>query len=253
MTSPVAAAKQQLRRLLKQRLSQVSQESILAQSNTIFETLKSFKPYQDARRISIYLSMPAAEVQTDAIVRHALAAGKQVFVPYLHRSSLDEPGTPARVMDMVQLRDVRDYDGLERDSWGIPSIDPATVHTRRRILGGGGGGPDGQQATLDLILMPGVAFDTDERGCVRRLGHGKGFYDFFLNRYLATKPHDEAGGEHVLRFYGLALKEQLLDPMADEPVPMGQFDRKLHGLILGNGEIKLSPDAEAVEEAVSES
>ncbi|KAK1256217.1 hypothetical protein MKX07_008476 [Trichoderma sp. CBMAI-0711] len=258
MTSPVAAAKQQLRRLLKQRLSQVSQESILAQSNTIFETLKSFKPYQDARRISIYLSMPAAEIQTDAIVRHALTSGKQVFVPYLHKSPLDEPGTPARVMDMVQLRDVRDYDGLQRDSWGIPSIDPATVHLRQRILGGGGGGgpddaQDSEQATtLDLILMPGVAFDTDERGCVRRLGHGKGFYDFFLNRYLATKPHDEAGGEHVLRFYGLALKEQLLDPMADEPVPMGQFDRKLHGLILGNGEIKLSPDAEAVE-AVSES
>ncbi|KAL7806337.1 5-formyltetrahydrofolate cyclo-ligase [Trichoderma gracile] len=252
MTSPVAAAKQQLRRLLKQRLSQVSQESINAQSNTIFETLKSFKPYQDARRISIYLSMPAAEIQTDAIVRHALSSGKQVFVPYLHKSPLDEPGTPARVMDMVQLRDVRDYDGLQRDSWGIPSIDPATVHLRRRILGGGPDAQKAEQATLDLILMPGVAFDTDERGCVRRLGHGKGFYDFFLNRYLATKPHDEAGGEHVLRFYGLALKEQLLDPMADEPVPMGQFDRKLHGLILGNGEIKLSPDAEAVE-AVSES
>ncbi|TFB03439.1 hypothetical protein CCMA1212_004425 [Trichoderma ghanense] len=252
MTSPVAAAKQQLRRLLKQRLSQVSQESILAQSNTIFETLKSFKPYQDARRISIYLSMPAAEIQTDAIVRHALNSGKQVFVPYLHKSPLDEPGTPARVMDMVQLRDVRDYDGLERDSWGIPSIDPATVHLRQRILGGGGGPDAHKSETLDLILMPGVAFDTDERGCVRRLGHGKGFYDFFLNRYLATKPHDEAGGEHVLRFYGLALKEQLLDPMADEPVPMGQFDRKLHGLILGNGEIKLSPDAEAVE-APSES
>ncbi|KAH0496868.1 hypothetical protein TgHK011_004212 [Trichoderma gracile] len=236
MTSPVAAAKQQLRRLLKQRLSQVSQESINAQSNTIFETLKSFKPYQDARRISIYLSMPAAEIQTDAIVRHALSSGKQVFVPYLHKSPLDEPGTPARVMDMVQLRDVRDYDGLQRDSWGIPSIDPATVHLRRRILGGGGGtdAQKAEQATLDLILMPGVAFDTDERG------------------YLATKPHDEAGGEHVLRFYGLALKEQLLDPMADEPVPMGKFDRKLHGLILGNGEIKLSPDAEAVE-AVSES
>ncbi|KAL6881237.1 5-formyltetrahydrofolate cyclo-ligase [Trichoderma novae-zelandiae] len=248
MASPVAAAKQQLRRLLKQRLSQVSHDSVLAQSNAIFETLKSFKPYQDARRISIYLSMPAAEVQTDAIVRHALSSGKQVFVPYLHKSPLDEPGTPARVMDMVQLRDVHDYDGLQRDSWGIPSIDPATVHLRRRILGG----PDANQsdrATLDLILMPGVAFDTDERGCVRRLGHGKGFYDFFLNRYLATKPHDEAGGEHVLRFYGLALKEQLLDPMADEPVPMGQFDRKLHGLILGNGEIKLSPDAESVSES----
>ncbi|EHK22192.1 uncharacterized protein TRIVIDRAFT_28011 [Trichoderma virens Gv29-8] len=243
MASPLATAKQQLRRLLKQRLSKVSQDSVLAQSSTIFETLKTFKPYQDANRISVYLSMPSGEIQTDAIVRHALNSGKQVFVPYLHKSPLDEPGTPARVMDMVQLQDVQDYDRLQRDSWGIPSIDPATVHLRQRILGG----PDvhkSDQSTLDLILMPGVAFDTDDAGHVRRLGHGKGFYDFFLNRYLATKPHDEVGNGHGLRFYGLALTEQLLNPETDEPVPMGQYDRKLHGLILGNGEIKLSPDAQ---------
>lgn len=149
-------------------------------------------------------------------------------------------------MDMVQLQDVQDYDGLQRDSWGIPSIDPATVHLRQRILGG----PDvhkSDQSTLDLILMPGVAFDTDAAGSVRRLGHGKGFYDFFLNRYLAAKPHDEAGNDGpVLRFYGLALTEQLLNPETDEPVPMGQYDRKLHGLILGNGEIKLSPDIQTI-------
>ncbi|KAK0764239.1 hypothetical protein N5P37_003636 [Trichoderma harzianum] len=246
MASPLATAKQQLRRLLKQRLSKVSQDSVLSQSSTIFETLKTFKPYQDANRISVYLSMPVGEIQTDAIVRHALNSGKQVFVPYLHKSPLDEPGTPARVMDMVQLQDVQDYDGLQRDSWGIPSIDPATVHLRQRILGG----PDvhkSDQSTLDLILMPGVAFDTDSAGSVRRLGHGKGFYDFFLNRYLAAKPHDEAGNDGpVLRFYGLALTEQLLNPETDEPVPMGQYDRKLHGLILGNGEIKLSPDIQTI-------
>ncbi|KAM0448939.1 hypothetical protein ACHAO4_008166 [Trichoderma viride] len=247
MASPVAAAKQQLRRLIKQRLSSVSQESVLSQSRTIFETLKNFKPYQDANRISVYLSMPVGEIQTDAIVRHALNSGKQVFVPYLHKSPLDEPGTPARVMDMVQLQDVQDYDGLQRDSWGIPSIDPATVHQRQRILGGSDVlKPD--QSTLDLILMPGVAFDTDDRGSVRRLGHGKGFYDFFLNRYLAAKPHDEgeASSGPMLRFYGLALTEQLLDPIKDEPVPMGQYDRKLHGLILGDGQVKLSPDIQSV-------
>lgn len=148
-------------------------------------------------------------------------------------------------MDMVQLRDVQDYNRLQRDSWGIPSIDPATVHLRQRIFGE----PDvhkSDQSTLDLILMPGVAFDTDDAGCVRRLGHGKGFYDFFLNRYLAAKPHGEAGNGPALRFYGLALTEQLLNPVTDEPVPMGQYDRKLHGLILGNGEVKLSPDAQSI-------
>ncbi|GAB0133752.1 hypothetical protein EsDP_00002149 [Epichloe bromicola] len=239
MASPLTAAKQQLRSLVKQRLSSVPAESITAQSRKIFESLKSLEPYLDAKRISIYLSMPSGEIQTDAIVRHALASGKQVFVPYLHASPLDAPNTPARVMDMVHLKDVQDYESLKLDRWGIPSIDPATVHERERILDG----PDAQrsdQAGLDLMLLPGVAFDFDESGAVRRLGHGRGFYDFFMNRYSAKmmSPDNEA---RPTQFFGLALIEQLLSGGPGEQVPMGQYDRRLHGLVLGNGQIKESP------------
>lgn len=184
--------------------------------------------------------MPTAEVQTDAIVRHALAAGKQVFVPYLHKSPFDTPGTPARVMDMVHLENVQDYENLKLDRWGIPSIDPATVYQRQRILGG----PDAQhseQATLDLVLMPGVAFDMDESGSLRRLGHGKGFYDFFLNRYVAKAEAKHILDEKPLLLYGLALTEQFILPSDGHAVPTGQYDRGLHGLLLGNGEIKAAP------------
>ncbi|PNY28039.1 5-formyltetrahydrofolate cyclo-ligase [Tolypocladium capitatum] len=237
MAASLTAAKQQLRSLMKQRLSGVPQDSVLAQSRKIFESLKDFAPYQDAARISIYLSMPAAEVQTDALVRHALDAGKQVFVPYLHRSPLETSSTPARLMDMVLLKSIQDYEGLKLDRWGIPSIDPATVHDRQRILGG----PDvhgSDMSTLDLMLMPGVAFDFDETGSVRRLGHGKGFYDYFLTRYLARM--DPSGGSldrPPLRLYGLALTEQLLSASSGELVPAGSHDRSLHGLVLGSGEI----------------
>lgn len=180
--------------------------------------------------------MPAAEVQTDAIVRHALAAGKQVFVPYLHKSPLQTPDTPARVMDMVHLRSVQDYEALQRDRWGIPSIDPATVDSRERILGSPGTAGAGT-ATIDLMLLPGVAFDVDDIGRVRRLGHGKGFYDFFLNRYLARQglPPSE---DTSLQLYALGLTEQLLSPESGYEVPVGPLDRCLHGLVLGNGEIK---------------
>ncbi|CAI6090048.1 hypothetical protein V2G26_006494 [Clonostachys chloroleuca] len=230
-SSATKAAKQQLRKLMKEKLSTVSQESVRLQSRQIFESLQDFQPYKDARRVSIYLSMPAAEIQTDAIVRHALREGKQVFVPYLHKSPLETPDTPARVMDMVHLKNLQDYDSLKRDSWGIPSIDPATVHERQRILGGPGV-HHSDKSTLDLILVPGVAFDTDEAGAIRRLGHGKGFYDFFLNRYM------EKAGENTLRLYGLALTEQFIPDSSELSVPIGQYDRKLHGLVLGNGEIK---------------
>lgn len=187
----------------------------------------------DAGRISVFLSMPSAEVQTDDIVRHALDSGKQVFVPYLHKSPfLSNPDMPARVMDMVRLKDVHDYESLKRDKWGIPSIDPATVHERQRILGG----PDTQHSdltTLDLILMPGVAFDiAPNSNDVRRLGHGRGFYDLFLERYAEKLKQSDAKRPSVL-LYGLGLKEQFLSS-ATEEVPVGPYDQPLHGLILGD-------------------
>lgn len=182
--------------------------------------------------------MPTAEVQTDAIVRHALASGKQVFVPYLHKSPLvTAPAvTPARVMDMVRLDDIHDYESLKRDKWGIPSIDPTTVHQRQRILGGSDA-HHSDQATLDLILMPGVAFDLGPKSNeIRRLGHGRGFYDFFLERYAEKLNTLDRQRPSVL-LYGLGLKEQFLSSATDE-VPVGPYDQPLHGLILGNGDIK---------------
>lgn len=220
---------------MKRTLSELSPEAVGNQSSRIFTSLQAFKPYQDARRISIYLSMPGSEVQTDPIVRHALDMGKQVFVPYLHRSPLETPDTPARIMDMVHLRSIQDYENLKRDRWGIPSVDPATVHERQRILGG----PDAfhsDKSTLDLVLVPGVAFDVEDSGHVRRLGHGKGFYDFFINRYL-TRAGDHGIDDTSLQLYGLALSEQLLPASSEEKIPIGRYDRKLHGLLVGDGKV----------------
>lgn len=196
----------------------------------------------DANRISVFLSMPSAEVQTDEIVRHALALGKQVFVPYLHKSpfpsSPDRP-MPARVMDMVRLNNVQDYESLKRDKWGIPSIDPATVQERHRILGTSDRKPS-DQPLLDLILMPGVAFDLAPNSReIRRLGHGRGFYDLFLERYAERLEQLHVKGPSVL-LYGLGLKEQFLSSATDE-VPVGPYDQPLHGLILGDGKTVL-PD-----------
>ncbi|KAF3767622.1 nagb/rpia/CoA transferase-like protein [Cryphonectria parasitica EP155] len=234
MNAALFAAKQQLRSAMKQRLASLPQESIKEQSHTIHKALLGFKPYVDASRISVFLSMPSAEVQTDEVVRHALASGKHVFVPYLHKSPLpSNPDIPSRVMDMVRLKDVRDYESLKRDKWGIPSIDPATVHQRQRILGG----PDEHQsekATLDLILMPGVAFDiAPHSNEIRRMGHGRGFYDLFLERY-AEKLEELDVKRPSVSLYGLGLREQFLTS-ENEEVPVGPLDQPLHGLILGDG------------------
>lgn len=179
--------------------------------------------------------MPGGEIQTEPIVRHALSAGKKVFVPYLHKLQNPPPDTSKSVMDMVDLRSLTDYETLERDSWGIPTIDAGTVDEREHVLTRG-------SERLDLILMPGVAFDVDPKsGFIKRLGHGKGFYDYFLHRYREVhgsqveEPSKTPGTDVLL--YGLALKEQYLNSESGVSVPVGEHDSLLHGLLLGNDEV----------------
>ncbi|KAK4125977.1 nagb/rpia/CoA transferase-like protein [Parathielavia appendiculata] len=235
-TAPLNVAKRNLRAALKLKLKDVSHNSILSQSSTVFKTLKTLDAYRSAKRISVFLSMPTGEIQTDAIVRDALRAGKDVFIPYLYKNPAAGPGLPARIMDMVRLRDVADYESLQPDKWGIPSIDPATIPERQRVLGD----PDIQHSDstlLDLVLMPGVAFDIEpDNGAVRRLGHGKGFYDYFLFRHR-LKATSLGQQEFPALLLGLALSEQFLSP-SEGPVPVGPLDQPLNGLVLGNGDIK---------------
>ncbi len=200
------------------------------------DAVVGLRPYVEARSVSVFLSMPAGEVQTDAIVRHALAAGKHVFVPYLHSA----PGSPPRLMDMVQLHGLSDYESLRPDRWGIPSVDAATVDGRRRVLGSPHAPRSGQPPLdLDLVLLPGVAFDIDpQTGRIRRCGHGKGFYDLFLARYAAARPAGFAAA--ALR---AALCEQFLPPSSAVSVPVGPLDKPLDGLVLGDGAIREPADA----------
>ena len=57
---------------------------------------------------------------------------------------------------------------------------------------------------LDLIVVPGVAFTP----CGKRLGHGRGYYDRFFNKF------------HEGYLLGVALKEQIV---ADLPTDQNDF------------------------------
>ncbi|PQE15421.1 5-formyltetrahydrofolate cyclo-ligase protein [Rutstroemia sp. NJR-2017a BVV2] len=223
---------------MKSKLSSITNESIQAQSVAVLQSLINFEPYQKASRIGIYLAMPTGEVQTDSIVRHALDTGKQVFVPYLYKSTSQTPDTPRSIMDMVDLRSLADFESLKRDSWGIPTIATETVDERESILERA---PKG--AGLDMILMPGVAFDVDPKtNFIRRLGHGKGFYDYFLHRYVlqqGSQVMDRSSGPGTnALLYGLALEEQFLQPGSGLAIPVGEHDSLLHGLLVGDGKIR---------------
>ena len=130
--------------------------------------------------------MPSSELSTVAIVEDAFASGKKPFVPHIHKKSSQSADGPTSLMDMLSLHSENDYQSLKPDNWGIPSLDEASIKDRENCLevasikvGGSVANPVVKQG-LDVILLPGMAFDTN----LRRLGHGKGYYDYFLARYV---------------------------------------------------------------------
>ena len=145
--------------------------------------------YQKARRISAFLSMPSREVSTYEIVLHAIDNGKAVFVPYIHQNQTNISQKLASVMDMLALHSKEDLESLKPDAWGIPTLDESSVASRENALSGHGidiavtganSAPETSHGLgLDIMLVPGVAFDMENR----RLGHGKGYYDRYLQRY----------------------------------------------------------------------
>lgn len=148
------------------------------------KTLLATPEYKAANRISVYLSMPSGEISTSRIVHDALEKGKRVFIPYTYNLTAPKEGQPKSIMDMLELKSISDYESLECDKWGIPTPSKDSISSRANSFGGKGITeaklPDGVDADsgLDLIVMPGMAFDSD----FGRLGHGKGFYDYFLQR-----------------------------------------------------------------------
>ena len=181
-------AKKDFRKEIKIRLKQLSENEIVAQSRKAQDLILGLKEYQAAEALSVYLSMPKAEAQTNAIVQDALNNGKKVFIPYIH-----QPRTGPKIIDMLRLASISEFESLQRDSWGIPSLPADSVETRENAMGrkglSTGDNPpeteDGEgrkgEGTMDLVVMPGVAFDQG----MNRLGHGRGFYDAYLSRFCA--------------------------------------------------------------------
>ncbi|KAM5465672.1 putative 5-formyltetrahydrofolate cyclo-ligase [Microsporum audouinii] len=235
----LSTAKKEMRSRVKKILAGVSAESVISQSSLATERLLSLPEYQSARRVSVYLSMPAAEMMTGDIVRDAFSRGKQVFVPYIYKQQA-APGSaetkPSSIMEMLALRSIEDYESLQPDGWGIPTLDAGSLSSRENCLGGVGLlGEDGalkdENCGLDFMVVPGMAFDHG----MRRLGHGKGYYDRFINRYRNNNITQQAGKVQMPYLAALCLAEQVLQP--PEEVPVGEYDNLVNSLVVGDGRV----------------
>ncbi|MDE7086388.1 MAG: 5-formyltetrahydrofolate cyclo-ligase [Prevotella sp.] len=141
--------KQALRQLIRQRKQQHS----TGESVAVIALLKENPRFSLARTLLLYSALPD-EVQTQPLLDQLSAEGKTVLLPRV-TSDTD-----------MELRCYTGAADLQKGAFGI--MEPiGEVFT--------------DYATIDVAIVPGMAFDPNGH----RLGRGKGYYD----RFLARIPH----------------------------------------------------------------
>ena len=143
----------------------------------ILEKVLGLEAYRRAKLVHTYVSSKENEVDTRALIGTCLAQGKRVVVPVVMPS--------AKTMGHALI------DGLDQlvvGPWGLAQPDPAAA----RWLPA--------KARIDLVVVPGLAFD--RRG--HRIGRGGGYYDRFLAQVQTVK-------------IGLCYDELVLDYIPGEP------------------------------------
>lgn len=150
---PARAVKQELRKHVElARQAQTDKDSL---SRAICDRFAALPEYSAAGTVMLYIGV-RSEVRTLPLLSAAVAQGKRAVVPYC-------------VGNELELFLLESLDELMPGIYGIPEPRPEL-----RALPGKRVAVD----RIDLVMVPGVAFD--RRG--GRLGHGKGYYDRFLPR-----------------------------------------------------------------------
>ena len=171
--------KNQMREVLTQKRRLLTKEQILEQSALIISQLEQLPCFQSAKTVLLYYPMHN-EVNLLPLIKKYKKEKTFLFPVVQHKLMTACP-----------------YEGnaeMHRGKYNIP--EPTTPPYRGEI---------------DLILVPGVAFDLQGN----RLGRGGGYYD----RFIKSQPH-------TTTLVGVAYEFQLVDK-----VPANRHDQKMHHVI----------------------
>lgn len=145
--------KDKLRKEIAERKRQYTPDNLLCMSEEVFSVLEITGIFNDAKKICIYNSMKD-EVDTHPFIEK-WKDRKEFYLPVIEN-------------DAIVLRKLTDQSQFVKSAIGVYE-------------------PVGENFTdynkLDLVIVPGVAFD--RKG--NRMGRGKAYYDRFLPQIKATK------------------------------------------------------------------
>ena len=172
--------KGEIRRQIEALRKALPREEVVKRSAGICRQVMSLPCYREAETVFFYQAI-GNEVSLDLLIEDAYAQGKRVLFPVCEgRGQM----RAYQVHHNAQLRTGR---------YGITEPDPERCEEIP---------PD----KIDLVIVPGVAFDRQGN----RLGRGAGYYDRFL-----------AKASKAVRV-GVGYSEQIVEevPVTDEDIPM---------------------------------
>lgn len=195
--------RERMRAQARERRSAISIIEVAELSARIAERVLHHPGYQAARAVMAYAGMQD-EVRTDGLAREILRSGRALYLPV---TGEDRRMWPARLLELSRVRKGR---------FGIlEPLDPTPANPLE----------------MDLILVPGLAFDR----VGNRLGYGGGYYDRFLPQCTGLK-------------VGLAFEVQLMEavPVERHDVPMDYLitERAVYDCAAGRSPTRRLPDEE---------
>jgi 5-formyltetrahydrofolate cyclo-ligase len=167
--------KSDLRLAMRQVLVKKSEEMRETDSARLCAKLKEQLFFQEARSILFFASLPEEEPNLWTLLNETLAANKMVALPCFDADN--------QIYHPRQVKDI--HVEILSGKFGIREPAPTCVAL--------------PLDDLDLVLVPGLAFDAQGH----RLGRGKGFYDRMLKDFKGKK-------------VGIAFDEQIVDAVPAE-------------------------------------
>ena len=166
-----------LRQKILQLLRSQPQEERLKKSRIIADKLFKMREFVEARLILFYLAFDG-EVETVEMMKQSQKLGKKIALPVTIKA--EKKIIPTLIENLEEDLHIGAYGIKEPRSFQSRSVDFYQI---------------------DLIIVPGVAFDKEHY----RLGRGAGYYDRFLGDLPARVPS-----------FGLAFDFQLLDRLPQQ-------------------------------------